>query len=172
MMKLTLNQKYKIKDEIQYYREYIVQDISEIEGEPGQNEYIMYLYTDQQEFQDCLRLYSNYQKNCPDYINNVIDVGSVMIGSKIQSQNFQFIIINKVKNTLREKIESMAGKLHILTKVNLFLSMINELNRFQKLGYSHNNISPDTFVLNNEENQVFLTQFRDVHYMKVLSTEF
>lgn len=49
-MKLTLNQKYKIKDEIQYYREYIVQDISEIEGEPGQNEYIMYLYTDQQEF--------------------------------------------------------------------------------------------------------------------------
>ena len=59
----------------------------------------------------------------------------------------------------------MAGKLDLATKINIIISILNELKRISRINFTVNNISPDTIVLNNEKDQLFFTSFRNARNM-------
>lgn len=148
-----LANKFKVGEELLPYKLYYVTDVTVEDDGTGSNKHIMYYFDEKRDWETVQEFYKKY--TCPKQINRIVEIGQYDIMS-VEEKTIYFIIVENPKNTLREVITNQ-GKIEQISKLNFIISILKEFDKMVRLGYSLNNISPDTIVLNDTKDGFYFT---------------
>ena len=155
-----LANKFKIGEEILPYKAYYVHDVTAEtqEDDDESNKYIMYYFDEKRDWEMVQDFYKKY--TCPKYINKMVEIGQYDIMS-VEEKTIYFIIVEKPRNTLREVINKQT-KIEQISKLNFIINILKEFDKITRLGYSLNNISPDSIVLSDSKDEFYFTSFFNI----------